>query len=122
MIIKEADNNVSLIRENHMKKENKKQNDLSELQLSDDILEFLLESKKIMEKEKKRSIMEKLLGSYSKNIPIYIAFIIIVLLIIVGIIDLFFSPEYKCFTTLELWNILGPIITGILGYIFGKGQ
>ena len=62
-----------------MKKENKKQVNLSELQLSDDILELLLESKKIMEKEKKRSIMEKLLGSSSKNIHIYIAFIIIVL-------------------------------------------
>lgn len=76
----------------------------------------------IIENESKKStgIMGRLFGNCSKNISLYIALIIAVLLIIVGLIYIFLPLEYKQTTNLEFWQIISTIITGVLGYIFGS--
>lgn len=72
--------------------------------------------------KKGSGIMEKLFGNCSENIPLYIAFIIAVLLIMVGLIYILFPSEYMKTTNLEFWKIIGPIITGALGYVFGTNS
>lgn len=72
-------------------------------------------------KDKETGILGKLFGNKSENISLYIAFIISMSLILVGLIYICFSPEYKQNSNLEFWQIIGPIITGALGYIFGAG-
>ncbi len=74
------------------------------------------------EAKKSTGTMGKLFGTHSENIVLYITFIIAVLLILVGLIYIFFPPEYKETTNLEFWKIIVPIITGALGYIFGSGS
>lgn len=93
--------------------------------LNDDLKKTVFENlENILENETKKGtgIMEKFFGNHSKNIPLYIALIIVISLIIVGIIDIFISPEYKGTTNLEFWQTIGPIISGALGYIFGSGS
>ncbi len=72
--------------------------------------------------EKETGFLGRLFGNRSENISLYIAFIISVALIIVGLIYICISPDYKENTNLEFWQIIGPIITGALGYIFGAGS
>lgn len=50
-----------------------------------------------------------------KNAPTNIAFLTILLSFVVGLIS-FLHPK-----TLEIWTFLVPIITGTIGYVFGKG-
>lgn len=77
------------------------------------------------EAEKNRSflsgLMGRLFGNSPSHISMYIAFIISVLLILVGLIYILIEPDYKVNTNVEFWQIIGPIITGALGFIFGKG-
>lgn len=63
----------------------------------------------------------KLFGNKSENVSLYIAFVICMALILVGFLYICFDPAYKQNTNLEFWQIIGPIITGALGYIFGAG-
>lgn len=72
--------------------------------------------------KKDPGIMEKLFGNCSENIALYIAFIIAVLLIIVGLISILFPSDYMKTANLEFWKIIGPIITGALGYVFGTNS
>ena len=67
-------------------------------------------------------LMGKVFGDRSENIARYIAFLIIVLLISVGLIYILLPLEYKETTNEEFWQIIGPIITGALGYIFGSSM
>ncbi len=80
-----------------------------------DTLEILV----IGEAKKNFSLMGKLFGNYSKNITLYITFITLVLLIVVGLVHILLPPEYTQTTNLEFWQIIDPIITAALGYIFG---
>lgn len=93
--------------------------------LNDDLkgkaLSAFQETKAIKE-EKETGFLGRLFGNRSENISLYIAFIICMALIIVGLIYIFISPDYKQNTNLEFWQIIGPIITGALGYIFGAGS
>lgn len=63
--------------------------------------------------------MGKLFGKQPENIALYISFIVTVLLIVVGLVYILLPLEYKETTNLEFWQVIGPIITGALGYIFG---
>lgn len=69
---------------------------------------------------KEKGFMEQIFGNNSKSTALYIAFIISFLLIIVGLIYFFIPIEYKAATNLEFWQIISPIISGALGYIFGS--
>ena len=66
-------------------------------------------------------LLGRLFGNKAENISLYIAFVICLALIVVGVVYICISPEYKQNTNLEFWQIIGPIITGALGYIFGAG-
>ena len=95
------------------------------MSLSDDFKATALESlKNAFEDETKKvaGIMGKLFGNHSESTSLYIAFLIAALLIMVGLIYIFFPPEYKATTNLEFWQIIGPIISGTLGYIFGSSS
>jgi len=72
--------------------------------------------------EKETGVLGRLFGNRSENISLYIAFIISIALIIVGLIYICIPQSYKQNTNLEFWQIIGPIITGALGYIFGAGS
>lgn len=62
----------------------------------------------------------KILGIKTENIGLYISFAILVLLIAVGTIYIFIDPTYKINTNAEFWQLILPVITATLGYIFGK--
>lgn len=90
--------------------------------LDDNLKNMVLDSFEnlLMSEEKKNfGLMGKLFGNYSKNITLYITFIILVLLIVAGLMHILLPPEYTQTTNLEFWKIIGPIITCALGYIFG---
>lgn len=95
------------------------------MSLSDDLKITTLENlKNIFKDETKKDagIMGKLFGNRAENTSLYIAFIVATLLITVGLIYIFFPPEYKATTNSEFWQIIGPIISGTLGYIFGSSS
>lgn len=90
--------------------------------LDDKIKEVVLDTLEILvigKAKKNFSLMGKLFGNYSKNITLYITFITLVLLIVVGLVHILLPPEYTQTTNLEFWQTIDPIITGALGYIFG---
>ncbi len=76
----------------------------------------------INRKDKDAGKFGKLLGANPQNAAIHIAFIICGVLLLFCIIDLIhsFYPEQEL--TSEMWNLIFPIITLALGYIFGKGE
>lgn len=90
--------------------------------VDDNLKDMILDSLKnnhANEGKKNFGLIERLFGNHSKNITLYITFIILVLLIMVGLIYIFLSLKYTQTTGLEFWQIIGPIITCALGYIFG---
>ena len=89
--------------------------------LKEQVLSALQETK-ADKAEKETGFLGRLFGNKSENISLYIAFIICMALITVGLIYMFISPNYKQNTNLEFWQIIGPIITGALGYVFGAGS
>ena len=66
--------------------------------------------------------MGKLFGKQPENIALYISFIVTVLLIVVGLVYIILPLEYKETTNLNFWQVIKPIITGALGYIFGANM
>ena len=74
------------------------------------------------EKEKDSGIFGKLLGANPKNASIHIALIICILLLLFCCIDLIHSFNSGEKLTEEIWNLIFPVITLSLGYIFGKGE
>lgn len=90
--------------------------------LDDKIKEVVLDTLEILvigEAKKNFSLMGKLFGNNSKNITLYITFITLVLLIVVGLVHILLPLEYTQTTNLEFWQTIVPIITATLGYIFG---
>lgn len=71
--------------------------------------------------ENKTGWLGHFFGNKSENIALYVAFIICMSLIIVGFVYTWISPDYKINSNIEFWQIIGPIITGALGFIFGAG-
>ena len=66
--------------------------------------------------------LSKLLGSNTNNISLYISFTLCFLLIIVGIIYFWIPKNEREKNILEFWNLIIPIITATLGYIFGRNN
>lgn len=94
-------------------------------ELNDDLKNKTLDSyfeQHESENEKSTGILGKLFGNKSENICLYIAFIICVSLILVGLIYILLPPKYKQNNDIEFWQIIGPIITGALGFIFGANS
>lgn len=62
------------------------------------------------------------LGANTKNASIHIALIICVILLLFCGLDLLrsFCPEQVINS--EMWNLIFPVVTLALGYIFGKGE
>lgn len=78
----------------------------------------------IVEEEKdakNTGFMGRIFGNYTENISRYIAFIVSMALILVGLIYIALPICYKINTNVEFWQIIAPIITGALGYVFGSG-
>ena len=59
----------------------------------------------------------KIFGA-AKNAPFNISGVVVILLVLSGVIYTFIPQTGT--TTLEFWKIIAPIITMILGYMFGK--
>ena len=64
----------------------------------------------------------KVFGINTRNSSIHIAFIICCVLLLFCGIDLIHSFLGDNTLTPEVWNLVFPIITLALGYIFGKGE
>lgn len=77
-----------------------------------------------LEKQKKQDsgIIGKLIGANTHNASINIALIICCILLVFCEIDLFHSFFPKQEITSEMWNLIFPVVTLALGYIFGKGK
>lgn len=91
--------------------------------LNDDQKQIVLAGNNdVVNKEKDAGRMGKLLGASTKNASIHTALLICVGLLIICIVDLIHSyvPDSKL--TSEVWNLIFPVITLALGYIFGKGE
>ena len=68
--------------------------------------------------EEENGVLGKFFGNKLSNAIVYITLIICVIILIIGIIVLF---AYKEFAT-EYWSGAFPIITGALGYMYGKSD
>lgn len=73
------------------------------------------------DKEKDGGIMGKFLGTKSSNLSMHIALIICIMLLIIVIIDMIHAYIVGNNINLDLINLIIPVITLSLGYIFGKG-
>lgn len=73
-------------------------------------------------KDKEAGLLGKLLGSNTKNASIHIALILCVILLVICMVDMGHSFYTNKSITSEIWNLVFPIITLSLGYIFGKGD
>mgnify|MGYP003289555307 CR=1 FL=1 len=89
--------------------------------LDDEQKKYLMDTLQcfLVNQKKKSSIMEKILGTHTKNISRYIALIVIFLLIIVGILYVLNPNETLQEISLEYWNYILPILTGVMGFMFG---
>ena len=74
------------------------------------------------DKEKDGGTMGKFLGTNSSNAAMHIALIICGLLLLIIIIDMFHSYYINSNINMELINLIIPVVTLSLGYIFGKGS
>ena len=72
------------------------------------------------DKEKDGGTMGKFLGTNSSNAAMHIALIICGLLLLIIIIDMFHSYYINSNINMELINLIIPVVTLSLGYIFRK--
>lgn len=54
----------------------------------------------------------------AKNAPNNIAFVVVMLILVAGLIVTFAYPQDR----LEFWKVILPIVTLTLGYLFGRGS
>lgn len=91
--------------------------------LNDDQKQIVLAGNNdVVNKEKDAGRMGKFLGANTKNASIHITLLICGVLLVLCIIDLFHSYKPEQELTSEVWNLIFPVITLALGYIFGKGE
>lgn len=74
-------------------------------------------TERLEEKRLDAGWLGKLFGS-SKYAPFNIAGIVLILIVVIGAYCLYAPPEKT--SALEVWKVLAPIITMILGYLFGR--
>ena len=63
-----------------------------------------------------------LLGADTRNASIHIALVICIILLALCLMDLIHSFWVNTTLTSEIWQLIFPVITLSLGYIFGKGN
>lgn len=68
--------------------------------------------------EQRRGKLDKFFGD--KCVQTYIAFIICLILLVIGLLNNIIEYLINKTISYEIWNIFGPIITLSLGYMFGK--
>lgn len=74
------------------------------------------------EKKKEGGKFGEIFGTNPKNASIHIAFVICGALLTLCAFDLFHSFCKDNTLTSEVWNLVFPVVTLALGYIFGKGE
>lgn len=91
--------------------------------LNDEHLQSVIDGKNAVDKNKlKAGKFGELLGTNIKNESIHIALIICVILLFFCLADLILSFLTQRTINMELWNLVIPVITLSLGYIFGKSE
>lgn len=65
-------------------------------------------------KQNEGGLMGKLFGTNKDNASIHCAFVICVLMLVVGIVCMVLGKDY--------WNVIFPAVTSAIGFIFGKGN
>lgn len=65
-------------------------------------------------REKEGGLMGKFFGTNKDNASIHCAFVICVLMLVVGIVCMILGENY--------WNVIFPAVTSAIGFIFGKGN
>ncbi len=91
--------------------------------LNEEQLQTILDGNNDAEKDKRNAgKFGTWLGSNTKNASIHVALIICIIMLLFCAIDLIhsFFPEQTL--TSEIWQLIFPIVTLALGYIFGKGE
>ncbi len=73
-------------------------------------------------KDKDAGLLGRFLGSNTKNATIHIALIICIILLFICLVDMVHAFWVNKVITSEIWNLVFPIITLALGYIFGKSD
>lgn len=71
---------------------------------------------KLREMDLNSGILGKFFGT-SDNVSTYIAGVVVIAVVITGLIASFFPGGT---TAVETWKIITPIVTMILGFLFGK--
>ena len=74
------------------------------------------------DKEKDGGVMGKFLGTKTANVSMHIGLIICILLIILVAMDIIHAYFTDKTINMDLINLLVPVITLSIGYIFGKGS
>lgn len=91
--------------------------------LNDEHLQSVIDGKNAVDKNKlKAGKFGELLGTNIKNESIHIALIICVILLFFCLADLILSFWTQRTINMDLWNLVIPVITLSLGYIFGKSE
>lgn len=73
-------------------------------------------------KDKDAGVLGHFLGSNTKNAVIHIALLICLILLLICFVDMIHAFLTNKTITSEIWNLVFPIITLSLGYIFGKSD
>lgn len=90
-------------------------------ELQNKIVESIKENSEKENKRKNGKVAE-IFGSNTQNISLYITALICIILLLIGLIYLFISPDKKNSENIEFWNLIIPVISLSLGYIFGKSK
>ena len=80
--------------------------------LSNDIQNELL--REIVREQKGGGIVGKIFGNDKELIPLYFAFVICLTLIIIGFFIWQKSGE------IQIWTVILPVVTSVIGFMFGK--
>ena len=64
-------------------------------------------------------VLGKFFGT-GKNAPVYIVALITTLLVTAGIVYTFWGKESQGFSVKEYWTFVSPIVTTMIGFLFGR--
>ena len=73
------------------------------------------------ETDKNGGRMGKFLGANPANASIHIAFLLCTMLVLVLVFDCIFSYSHGKSINMDLVNIITPVVTSALGFVFGRG-
>ena len=91
--------------------------------LNDKQLQTVLIGNNDAEREKRKAgKLGEFFGADTENASIHVALVICIVLILLCVMDLIHSFWVEGTLTSEVWEMIFPVITLSLGYIFGKGE